>query len=53
VQSINEFRKWLRENPELVERIRRELRGEVLGCYCNPLPCHGHVLARVADGGEI
>ena len=26
-----------------------ELRGKVLGCYCDPLPCHGHVLARLAD----
>ena len=27
----------------------RELRDKVLGCYCTPLPCHGDVLARLAD----
>jgi len=26
------------------------LRGMRLGCYCAPLPCHGDVLARLADG---
>lgn len=25
-----------------------ELRGEVLGCYCTPLACHGDVLATLA-----
>jgi hypothetical protein len=31
-------------------RIAAKLRGRTLGCYCTPLPCHGHFLARVADG---
>lgn len=22
-----------------------ELRGKVLGCFCHPMPCHGHVIA--------
>jgi hypothetical protein len=52
VQSINAFRAYLKAYPELMERVRRELKGEVLGCYCHPKPCHGDVLARVADGGE-
>ena len=26
-----------------------ELAGKVLGCFCKPAPCHGDVLARVAD----
>lgn len=31
------------------ERARRELRGKVLGCWCAPQPCHGDVLARIAN----
>lgn len=27
-----------------------ELRGKRLACWCAPLACHGHVLARLADG---
>jgi hypothetical protein len=41
----------LRDRPELIERARRELKGKRLGCYCAPKPCHGDVLARVAEGG--
>ncbi len=49
---IDLFRSYLRSNPALVERIRRELKGKRLGCFCKPLPCHGDVLAAVADGAE-
>lgn len=28
-----------------------ELRGMVLGCWCNPKRCHGDFLARKANGG--
>ncbi len=34
----------------MVERIRRELKGKVLVCWCKPEACHGDWLARVADG---
>ena len=26
-----------------------KLKGKRLGCYCHPLPCHGDVLAELAD----
>lgn len=26
-----------------------ELRGEALGCFCHPKPCHGHTLAALAN----
>jgi hypothetical protein len=37
------------QNLDLVATAKRELRGKVLGCWCAPLPCHGHVLACIAD----
>lgn len=52
-EAIEYYREHLRQNPDLVEAARRELRGKVLVCYCAPLVCHGDVLARIADGGEI
>ena len=49
---IDQYREWLRTQPQLIEAARRELKGKRLGCWCAPLACHGDVLARVADGGE-
>src|SRR5437867_8640568 len=45
---IHKYRAWLLAQAALVERVRRELAGKVLGCWCAPLPCHGDVLADVA-----
>ena len=51
-EAIARFRAWI-EEPEqapLVDRIRRELRGRDLACYCAPgLPCHADVLLEIAN----
>lgn len=53
---IAKYRKWLLNQPDLVEAARRELRGKILGCWCCPpegfrgrLLCHGQILAAVAN----
>jgi len=46
---IRKYRAWLVAQPALVERVRRELADKVLGCWCAPAPCHGDVLADVAN----
>jgi hypothetical protein len=51
-EAIRRYREHLRTRPDLVERARRELRGKVLGCWCAPEPCHGDVLAAVAEGAD-
>ena len=48
VECLKKYRAWLQEQPHLLARIP-ELRGKRLGCYCAPLPCHGDVLADLAD----
>lgn len=48
-EVIARFDKWVRGQPELVARIKAELRGENLVCFCSPLPCHGDVLIRIAN----
>lgn len=40
-------------DPEFVKRVRRELKDQILGCWCKPLACHGDVLARIADEGKF
>lgn len=39
----------LRSTPELVHELWR-LRGKTLACWCEPLPCHGWLLAFLANG---
>jgi hypothetical protein len=48
-EAIACYEEWLRQNPEMVERAKRELKGKVLGCWCAPKACHGDVLARIAN----
>lgn len=49
-QVIVKYREWLIRQPRLLRELRG-LRGKVLGCVCAPLPCHGDVLAELADLG--
>jgi len=63
-EAVALFRRWLAGDLEAaamlppgrwprptVEDIRRELAGRVLACWCGPGdPCHGHVLAEIANG---
>lgn len=57
-EAIDRWEEWFDEQPEdspvkqefrkLVEKYKRE--GELtLICFCVPLECHGHVLARKID----
>lgn len=48
-QVIAAYRKWLLSKPDLVARVKVELRGKRLGCWCRPKQCHGDVLAEVAN----
>lgn len=42
-EAIRKYEEWLLAQPELVDRVRRVLRGKVLSA------CHGDVLARIAN----
>lgn len=46
-EAIELFEEALSESDKA--RIRRELKGKHLLCYCAPLPCHGDVLLRIAN----
>ncbi len=47
-EVIARYEAWLGHQPTLLARLG-ELRGKRLGCWCAPRPCHGDVLARLAD----
>jgi hypothetical protein len=46
---IKMYREYIMNEPELMKLIPLELRDKRLGCWCKPLPCHGGLLAELAD----
>jgi hypothetical protein len=48
-EVVARYETWLLAQPELVERVRMELSGRDLACWCAPKPCHADVLLRVAN----
>lgn len=51
VAVIHQYREWLLKQPELLAAIP-SLRGRILGCWCKPQPCHGDVLAELANAAR-
>lgn len=48
-QVVAKHREWLRTQPELLRRLREEMRGKVWGCFCAPDDCHCDVYAEIAN----
>ena len=51
-EVIEKYKQYLNKNPELIEQIKKELKGKILGCWCSPAKCHGDILAKIANGFE-
>lgn len=49
--AVHAFRDWwyAHEQDQLRADALVELQDKVLGCYCHPLPCHGHVIAEFVN----
>jgi hypothetical protein len=47
-EAIEKYTEWLLEQPHLLRKIAT-LKNKVLGCWCDPLPCHGHILTELAN----
>jgi hypothetical protein len=47
-QVIERYKKWIVQQPDLLKDLH-ELKGKKIACFCKPLPCHGDVLAEMAD----
>lgn len=48
-EAIERHEQWFLSNPDLVERVTREMTGKVIGCWCAPQRCHCDVYARVCN----
>jgi len=55
-ESINEYRKVfykkINSDPEFKAAVK-DLKGEILGCYCKPKDCHGDVIAEYLNKLDI
>lgn len=48
-EAVRLYREHLFSRPDLLALLPG-LRGKVLACWCDPEPCHAHLLAELADG---
>jgi hypothetical protein len=53
--TLEKYREYfynrLKKDPEFLKRVL-ELKGERLGCFCKPQPCHGDIIAEWLDTQE-
>ena len=40
-ECLRLYKEYIMSNPDLL--------GKVLGCWCHPEPCHGHILCELAN----
>lgn len=49
-ESLWKYKDWLMAQPELLRKIKKELKGKILGCWCdNTNACHGVILWKIAN----
>ena len=46
---LAKYEAWLLAQPDLVARVKRQLRGKHLVCWCAPKACHADILMRIAN----
>jgi hypothetical protein len=51
-EVIEKYRQYVLGNKKLMSNLHL-LKDKTLGCWCSPLPCHGDVLAELADATEV
>jgi hypothetical protein len=48
-QVIQKYENWIKNNPELLQKAKSELKGKNLICWCAPLACHGDILLKLVN----
>jgi len=48
-QVIEKYKQYVYSNDELIAKIKSELKGKCLVCWCSPLACHGDTLLEIAN----
>lgn len=50
--AIELYKRHVANDPAFQRAVKKELKGKKLGCFCKPLPCHGDILAAIADEAD-
>ncbi len=45
-EAVAKYEEWILTQPQLLKALE-ELEGHTLMCFCDPAPCHGHVLVKL------
>ncbi len=50
-EVILKYDRWINHSKQkqLRQDIMKELKGNILGCWCKPKSCHGDILAKIAN----
>jgi len=48
-EAIAKYEEWIRNQPELIAMVKKELKGRDVSCWCFPARCHGDVLIKIAN----
>lgn len=51
-EVIAKYRNYILQDKTLLDDLH-ELQGKRLGCWCNPLPCHGDVLKELCESTTL
>jgi hypothetical protein len=48
-EVIKKYEEWIMKDEQLILRnkMKKELKGKILGCWCKPLPCHGDIIIKI------
>jgi len=52
-EAVDDFKAGIEAREEYKARIRQELAGKDLVCWCTPLPCHADLLFEIANGDNL
>lgn len=52
-EVLRKYKNYLDDNPSLILKIIKELKGKDLVCFCAPQPCHGNILLTIANTNDI
>lgn len=47
-EAIEKYREYILNDANLCSKLG-DLKGKVLGCWCDPQPCHGKVLVELTE----
>ncbi len=48
-EVCDKYGMYLCRNHDLITKVKKELRGKDLVCFCKPLRCHGDILLALAN----